>query len=129
MALADQAKRLQLNYGPMDDSPARIEALAHKYRDLTAQAGRTETEASRHQFAGLLMEEAEGLMRWREFDEAERKSGFYSDRRAWSEAGWAWLKASGIGAPRFRGDEAWRDYLDRKEPENQIRKAVREHQQ
>ena len=72
LALSEQAKRLQLNYGAMDDSPARIEALATKYRELSSQAGRTDSEGYRRQYAGLLMEEAEGLLRWREFDEAER---------------------------------------------------------
>ena len=51
-----------------------------------------------------------------EFDEAERRTGFYSDRRVWSDAGWDWLKASGNAGPRFRGDEEWLDYLHPEQP-------------
>ena len=72
MSLAEQARRLSANYGPMDDSPARVEALVAKYNDLAAQGNHGDSEGYRHQYAGLLMEEAEGLLRWREYDEAER---------------------------------------------------------
>ena len=48
-----------------------------------------------------------------EFDAA---AGLYADRAAWSDAGWAWREANGIVAPRFRGDEAWRDYLAPDQP-------------
>ncbi len=71
-ALVEQAKRLQINYGATDDSPARIDMLAHKYASLTAPANRRDTDGYRHQYAALLMEESEGLLRWRELDEAER---------------------------------------------------------
>ncbi len=70
--LAAQAKQLQLNYGSMDDSPARIEALIRKQTELNSLAGRADSDGYRHQYAALLMEESEGLLRWREFDEAER---------------------------------------------------------
>ncbi|HKD36365.1 MAG TPA: hypothetical protein VKB78_06175, partial [Pirellulales bacterium] len=71
-AMAEQAKRLHANYGPTDDSPARIDALVARYRDLSGQSARSNTDGYRHQYAALLMEESEGLLRWREFDEAER---------------------------------------------------------
>ncbi|HEY2148090.1 MAG TPA: hypothetical protein VGH32_09145, partial [Pirellulales bacterium] len=71
-AMAEQAKRLHTNYGPTDDSPARIDALIAKYRDLSAQSAHSNTDGYRHQYAALLMEESEGLLRWREFDESER---------------------------------------------------------
>ncbi len=71
-ALVEQAKRLQLTYALTDDSPARIETLVKKHTDLLAQRSHGETEGYRRQYAALLMEQSEGLLRWREFDEAER---------------------------------------------------------
>ncbi|HEV3416674.1 MAG TPA: hypothetical protein VG056_07680, partial [Pirellulales bacterium] len=71
-SLTEQAKRLQVNYGATDDSPARVETLVHKCSDLASQSNRADSDAYRHQYAALLMEESEGLLRWREFDESER---------------------------------------------------------
>ena len=71
--MAEQAKRIQLNYGPMDDSPARIDALIAKYRESEFATGRIQTlTAIATSTPALLMEESEGLLRWREFDESER---------------------------------------------------------
>ncbi|HEV2972113.1 MAG TPA: hypothetical protein VGY55_19225 [Pirellulales bacterium] len=72
ISLTEQAKRLQVNYGATDDSPARVETLVRKCSDLASPSNRVDSDAYRHQYAGLLMEESEGLLRWREFDEAER---------------------------------------------------------
>jgi general secretion pathway protein D len=71
-ALVEQAKRLSLTYALTDDSPSRVETLVRKHSELVAQRSRGESEGYRHQYAALLMEQAEGLLRWREFDEAER---------------------------------------------------------
>ncbi len=70
--LSDNAKRLQLQYGPMDDSPARIDGLVARYKLMNAPGTNRESEGYRKQYAQVLMEESEGLLRWREFDEAER---------------------------------------------------------
>src|SRR5438270_5148891 len=51
-----------------------------------------------------------------DFEQALAKNDFYSDRLAWSGDGWAWRTANGIAAPRFRGDERWRDYLAPDQP-------------
>ena len=40
----------------------------------------------------------------------------YADRAAWSKAGWDWREANGIVAPRFQGEDAWRDYLAPDQP-------------
>ncbi len=73
--LSDKAKQLQLQYGPMDDSPARIDALVARYKLMNAPGTNRESEGYRKQYAQVLMEESEGLLRWREFDEAERLAG------------------------------------------------------
>jgi general secretion pathway protein D len=72
-AKLQQVKSLGWSYGPNEDSPARIEAILAAYNDLLSQrATRGTTEAYRHQYARILVEQAQGLLRWREFDEAER---------------------------------------------------------
>ena len=69
----EQAKRLNVPYGPMDDTPEKVEAVVARYAGLMAlRADRGDTEAFRHQFARLLTDQAQGLMRWRDYNEAER---------------------------------------------------------
>ncbi len=71
--VVQQARSLNVSYGPADDTPDRVDAQIAKYRNLKAEeAQRGKTEGYRRQFARILMEQAEGLMRWRDFDEAER---------------------------------------------------------
>ncbi len=71
----EQAKATGVAYGPMEDSPAKVEALLNRYSNLQAQQGQKDSEGYRHEYAGLLMEEAKGFLPWREFDEAERLAG------------------------------------------------------
>lgn len=72
-AKLDQAKALGVPYGPGEDSPARVEAAIGVYNDLISQrASRGTTEAYRHQYARILLDQAQALLRWRDFDEAER---------------------------------------------------------
>ena len=59
----------------MEDSPAKVEALMNRYNNLQAQPGQKDSEGYRHEYAGLLMEEAKAFLPWREFDEAERLAG------------------------------------------------------
>ncbi|HTO98437.1 MAG TPA: SUMF1/EgtB/PvdO family nonheme iron enzyme [Myxococcales bacterium] len=40
----------------------------------------------------------------------------YRRREAWSEEGWQWREDNGIVAPRFQGEEAWRDHLAPEQP-------------
>jgi len=68
-----QARQLGVTHGPLDDSPDKIASLVQRYGDLMNQpADRRQAEGFRHQFAKILVEQAEGLLRWREYDEAER---------------------------------------------------------
>jgi general secretion pathway protein D len=68
----EQAVAARVSYGPMEDSPAKIEALLNRYNGLMAQQGQRDSEGYRHEYAELLIEEGKGLLAWREFDDAER---------------------------------------------------------
>ncbi|NUQ62341.1 MAG: hypothetical protein HUU20_07625 [Pirellulales bacterium] len=71
--MVEQARSLNVRFSPADDTPDRVEAQITAYRNLKAEEPqRGNTEAYRRQFARILMEQAEGLLRWRELDEAER---------------------------------------------------------
>ena len=72
-ARVEQARALNVPYRSNEDSPDTIQRLIAAYGDLMshrAQSG--ESEAYRRQLARLLLEQAEGMLRWREYDEAER---------------------------------------------------------
>jgi general secretion pathway protein D len=69
----DQVRSLGLTYGRFEDSPERVEALIQTHENLMAQkAERSQTEGWRRLYAKLLLEEADGLLRWGDLDEAER---------------------------------------------------------
>jgi general secretion pathway protein D len=71
--LVEQAKTLKVGYGFHDDSPAKVESLIRKYKEMSEQdGGRPTTDAARRRRTEVLMEESEQLMRWGECDEAER---------------------------------------------------------
>jgi general secretion pathway protein D len=71
----EQAKATGVAYGPMEDSPAKVEALLNRFNSLMAQQGQKDSEGYRHEYAGMLMEESKGLLAWREYDNAERLAG------------------------------------------------------
>ena len=72
-ALVEQAKTFKVGYGFHDDSPAKVESLIRKYKEMSEQdGGRPTTDAARRRRTEVLMEESEQLMRWGECDEAER---------------------------------------------------------
>ena len=71
----EQAKGLAIRYSPMDDSPEKIEALIRKANNLPTNPAAANSESLRRQRAEVWMEEAEGLSRWHEYDEAERLVG------------------------------------------------------
>ncbi len=80
--LAGQAKSHRLTYGPNDDTPDAVLADVHKYRDLvSAQQTRKHTEAYRRQLARLMMQQAEALLRWKDYHEAERLTTLAKDQR------------------------------------------------
>ncbi|HEX3999973.1 MAG TPA: hypothetical protein VHX65_15585 [Pirellulales bacterium] len=68
----EQARATGVAYGPMEDSPAKVDSLMNRYNNLMAQQNQSNTEGYRHEYAGLLMEESKGLLAWREYDDAER---------------------------------------------------------
>ncbi|MBN1591382.1 MAG: hypothetical protein JW888_17855 [Pirellulales bacterium] len=73
MDKVNQAKSHQITYGPRDDTPDSVLADIDKYRDLTSRKEtREHTEAYRRQFARLMMQQAEALLKWQDYDEAER---------------------------------------------------------
>ena len=69
----EAAKKLNATYGHHDDTPERVETAVRNYRQVSESAsGPQATEAARHQLADLLMDQAQQLVRWRDYDEAER---------------------------------------------------------
>ncbi|HEV3341582.1 MAG TPA: hypothetical protein VG125_14545, partial [Pirellulales bacterium] len=70
--LLKQAKSLDLQYDYREDSPAKIEAAIQHYAQLAQQGGSPDSEGYRRRKAECLLEQAEGLLAWRDFDEAER---------------------------------------------------------
>jgi len=80
--MVQQAKALGGRYGPLDDSPVKVEALIRSYNDVMAQqAERGNTEGYRSQYARVLMEQAEGLLPYREYDKAEHLATTASQQR------------------------------------------------
>ena len=67
---SQQAKAMQINYQPLDDTPEQVEAAIRKYQELSTLD--KNTEAYRRAYARNLMEQADALLRWGEQDEAER---------------------------------------------------------
>ncbi len=69
----EDAKKLNVRYSPVDDNPARVEALIGAYSDVMAQqAQRGQSEGVRRMLAKCLLDQSEGLLRWHDFAEAER---------------------------------------------------------
>jgi general secretion pathway protein D len=65
----NEAKRLDVQYGPMDDSPAKVEAAISKYQEIMTLD--RNTDEGRRAYARMLMEESEALLRYGQLDEAE----------------------------------------------------------
>ncbi len=71
--LAQQAKKLAVQYDFHEDSPAKVEDAIQRYSRLNSPGGPgKESETFRRQQAESLLQQAEGLMNWGEFDEAQR---------------------------------------------------------
>jgi general secretion pathway protein D len=65
-----QAKNQSLQYGPLDDTPEKVEASIRKMQELASLD--KNTEAYRRAYSRNLMEQAEALLRQGDIDEAER---------------------------------------------------------
>jgi general secretion pathway protein D len=68
--LVQQAKAQGGNYDPLQDSPDKIEAAIQKFQNLMAR--QNDSEGFRRAYAKMLMEQAQALLRSRDYDEAER---------------------------------------------------------
>jgi general secretion pathway protein D len=68
-AFVVQARSQQASYGPLDDTPDKVEAAIRKYQEVTAQ--QSNSEAYRRAYARMLMEQASALFRSSDYDEAE----------------------------------------------------------
>lgn len=72
-AAVEAAKQKSAKYGPHDDTPDRVEAAIRDYlQAMELINAQQDNEASRHQLAVLLMDQAQQLVRWKDYDEAER---------------------------------------------------------
>ena len=68
-----QAKSYNVAYAFHEDSPAKIDAAIRRYYDVVEQRTQREpTDAWRRQYALLLIEQAEALLKWKDYAEAER---------------------------------------------------------
>lgn len=78
----EQAKALDLTYGRYDDSPERVSAIIETYENMMQEKSRRgDSEAFRRLYAKLLLEQADGLLRWGDLDEAERLALLAQDQR------------------------------------------------
>ncbi len=68
--LVNQAKRLQVSYAPLDDTPERVEAAIHQYQEVAAEPN--QTEAQRRRKVRMLMGQAEALLRYGDHQRAEQ---------------------------------------------------------
>ena len=69
----EQAKSYNVAYEFHEDSPAKIDAAIRRYYDVVEQRPEREpTDAWRRQYALLLIEQAEALLKWKDYAEAER---------------------------------------------------------
>jgi len=72
-SFVEQAKAQRQTYGPLDDTPEKVELAIERYRDLDAR--RENTEMFRRAYAKMLLDQAGALIRTGDLDEAERLAG------------------------------------------------------
>jgi len=70
--LVEQAKAMSVRYGIHDDSPTKVSACIAKQMELGRQKESKDTDGFRRRAAELLMEQADALLAWKEFGDAER---------------------------------------------------------
>ncbi|MGW8256137.1 MAG: hypothetical protein ACWGMZ_01495 [Thermoguttaceae bacterium] len=73
-------KNQNLQYAPMDDSPEKVEAVMRKMQDIGSME--KNTEAYCRVYARNLLEQAEGLLVYNQWDEAERLANVAAMQRA-----------------------------------------------
>ncbi len=72
LAEVNEARHLGVEYDFHEDSPEKVDAAITKYQHVTEAIDGRQDEASRRQLADLLMDQAQQLLRWRQYDEADR---------------------------------------------------------
>ncbi len=72
MTAVESAKKLKFAYGYHEDTPQKVDAAIRHYRQVTETTAGRQDEAARRQLADLLMDQAAQLMRWKDYDEADR---------------------------------------------------------
>ena len=71
-AALEAARKFNVAYDHHDDTPDRVDTAIRNYRQVTETLGGRQDEAARRQIADQLMEQAQALLRWKDYDEAER---------------------------------------------------------
>jgi general secretion pathway protein D len=80
--LVNRARSYPTTYRPQDDTPDRVLTDVTNYSTLVAHsAEQKQTEGYRRQFARLMMQQADALARWKDYDEAERLAMSAKDQR------------------------------------------------
>ena len=69
-ALVQEARNMRANYQPLDDTPDKVEAAIRSHQEVQTLDKTTEAYARR--CSRGLMEQSDALVRWGEYDEAER---------------------------------------------------------
>lgn len=72
-AQLNRAREFKIRYQVMEDSPDRVLALVAKVETLNQRRAKEgDSEATRRTTAELMLEQADGLLRWKDVDTAER---------------------------------------------------------
>ncbi|HEY2838910.1 MAG TPA: hypothetical protein VGJ26_07170 [Pirellulales bacterium] len=71
-SFSEQAKTLGVKYGLHDDSPAKLSASIARQVELGRQKGTKDSDGFNRRQVEFLMEQADALLAWKEFGEAER---------------------------------------------------------
>jgi general secretion pathway protein D len=74
-----RARALRINYQPLEDTPDKVEAAIRRQQEL--QGLDKSTEAYARVYSRALMEQADGLLRLNEYDEADRLARLASSLR------------------------------------------------
>lgn len=71
--MLDEARRLGVGYDFLEDSPAKVDALLTRLNQLNARSQQEKaTEEWRRGLVDVQLQQAEALLRWKDYDEAAR---------------------------------------------------------
>jgi general secretion pathway protein D len=77
--MVQRAKMTPTRYQPLDDTPERVEASIQKYQELSNFD--KNSEGYRRAYARNMMDQADGLLRWGESDQAEQLASRAADQK------------------------------------------------